>query len=293
MNPLAGSRFYVNPDSAAARQAREWQYSNPAGASQMRYLAAQPTAMWLGEWNANVGEDVRALVEKAQAAGSVPTFIAYAIPQRDCGGYSSGGTNNPSAYKQWIGEVAAGIGHGSAVVILEPDSLAQITCLSSNDQAARLALLSDAVSVLKKNSGTKVYIDAGHSLWIDAGTMANRLSRAGIAAADGFALNVSNFVRTDDEIAYGTAVSDKTGGKHFVIDTARNGNGSNGEWCNPAGRAVGNRPTTNTGRARVDAFLWLKVPGESDGTCNGGPSAGTWWPSYAVGLMQNAGIAGL
>jgi len=38
----------------------------------------------------------------------------------------------------------------------------------------------------------------------------------------------------------------------------------------------------------VDAFLWIKIPGESDGTCQGCPPAGTWWPAYALGLARNA-----
>ena len=38
----------------------------------------------------------------------------------------------------------------------------------------------------------------------------------------------------------------------------------------------------------LDAFVWIKRPGESDGTCNGGPPAGSWWPEYALGLAQRA-----
>ena len=36
---------------------------------------------------------------------------------------------------------ASGLGNGSAVVVLEPDALAQIACLSSQDQNTRLSLL--------------------------------------------------------------------------------------------------------------------------------------------------------
>ncbi|NEE07199.1 glycoside hydrolase family 6 protein, partial [Streptomyces sp. SID7499] len=74
------------------------------------------------------------------------------------------------------------------------------------------------------------------------------------------------------------------------IDTSRNGNGpyTGGDpaesWCNPPGRALGEAPTTQTGDERVDAYLWIKRPGESDGDCKGGPKAGAWWPEYALGL---------
>lgn len=77
-----------------------------------------------------------------------------------------------------------------------------------------------------------------------------------------------------------------------MVDTSRNGNGPLGAagqdaWCNPPGRALGTPPTTRTGDPLLDAYLWIKRPGESDGSCRGGPSAGTWWPEYALGLARN------
>ena len=52
------------------------------------------------------------------------------------------------------------------------------------------------------------------------------------------------------------------------------------------------RPTAQTGDPLVDALLWIKRPGESDGACNGGPPAGTWWPEDALGARP-AGRGGL
>jgi len=129
---------------------------------------------------------------------------------------------------------------------------------------------------------------------------------------------------------------------HFIIDTSRNGQGTlntdqyaaapygqpadvisalaSGNWCNPPGAGVGLPPSANTGVALLDAYLWVKVPGESDGQCDsaGGarawdyslynpwnlataaqstfdplwgmvdPSAGTWFPAQALQLAQNA-----
>jgi endoglucanase len=111
--------------------------------------------------------------------------------------------------------------------------------------------------------------------------------------ADGFSLNVSNFETTADNIAYGKKVSALTGNAHFVIDTSRNGNGATtaNTWCNPSGRAVGELPTLTTNVPLVDAFLWIKPPGESDGTCGASqagtsaPAAGQWWPQYALALL--------
>jgi endoglucanase len=171
--------------------------------------------------------------------------------------------------------------------VLEPDAVAQMTCLPATGQQERLALLRDAVALLKA-AGAAVYIDAGNARWVGAADMATRLKSAGIAQADGFSLNVSNFISTSANVAYGEAVSSRVSGKHFIIDTSRNGMGgtSDGQWCNPSGQALGETPTTRTGHRLVDAFLWIKYPGESDGPCNGGPSAGTWWPEYALGLAR-------
>jgi endoglucanase len=251
-------------------------------------IAAGATAQWFGDWNSNVAADVNTLVTAAHAANSLPILVAYDIPDRDCGGYSSNGAVSASAYQQWIASFASGIKNRSAVVILEPDATSQVSCLSANDLQARYSLLSGAVSTLKA-AGASVYIDAGHPNWISASDMANRLNQSGITQADGFAINVSNFYTTSDDTAYGNAISALVGNKHFVIDTSRNGNGptSDNQWCNPSGRALGSLPTSNTGAPLTDAFLWIKVPGESDGTCNGGPSAGTFWESYAEQLIAN------
>ena len=56
---------------------------------------------------------------------------------------------------------------------------------------------------------------------------------------------------------------------HFIVDTGRNGVGGMrsdcANWCNPRGAGVGRFPTTETGNSAIDAYLWLKTPGESDG----------------------------
>jgi endoglucanase len=217
-------------------------------------------------------------------------LVAYNIPQRDCGLYSAGGSASADAYRTWIRALAAGIGTRSAAVLLEPDALAGIDCLSAADRDRRLALLRDAVTVLAALPRVSVYLDGGHPQWQPASTMAARLLSAGVADAQGFFLNVSAFVSSADNAAYGTDLAAQVGGKHFVVDTSRNGLGPapGGEWCNPPGRALGVRPSVATGVWRQDANLWVKHPGESDGPCNGGPAAGQWWADYALGLAQRA-----
>lgn len=285
-----GAKLYVDPYSNAKRQADEWRGSRLEDAAQMDKIADQPDADWFGDWNGDVRAAVDGRVTTITNAGALPVLVAYNIPIRDCSGYSGGGAASPEAYKTWIRAFADGIGSRKAAVILEPDAVALTSCLSETEKATRLALIKDAVGVLKAKGNVAVYVDAGHSNWVGASEMAARLAEAGISGADGFSLNVSNFRKTTESIDYGKEVSSRIGGKHFVIDTARNGLGPapDGQWCNPSGRALGEKPGANTADPSVDAYLWVKPPGESDGTCNGGPSAGTWWTEYALGLAQRA-----
>lgn len=129
----------------------------------------------------------------------------------------------------------------------------------------------------------------------------------------------------------------------FVVDTGRNGRGAfdaapyasapyqqpagviaglnSGGWCNPPGAGLGLRPTAKTNVPLVNAYLWIKTPGGSDGSCDiaGGarawdfaeynpwgvsgteaqshfdplwgrvdPAAGAWFPQQALQLAQNA-----
>lgn len=287
---LAGMKLHVETDSFARRQADAWRSSRPLDAADMDRIAIQPQATWLGGWSGDVRSAVDKRVSAAAADGAVPTLVAYNIPQRDCGSHSAGGAASAADYRTWIRELATGVGERRAIVILEPDALAGLDCLSRDDQRTRLTVLRDAVSVLASLGSVVTYIDAGHSAWRPADVIAARLTSVGIAGAQGFSLNVSNFRSTAEELAYGRAIAGLTGGKRFVVDTSRNGPATaSTEWCNPIGRALGSPPTTDPGQVLVDAYLWIKRPGESDGTCNGGPPAGAWWPEYALQLARRAG----
>jgi endoglucanase len=114
----------------------------------------------------------------------------------------------------------------------------------------------------------------------------------------GFFTNDTHIDWTSKEIKYGQAISKLTGGAHFIVNTAQNGQGPKlnphpktqgiEDLCNPPGRGLGPKPTTSTGYADVDAFLWTHVPGNSSGTCNGGPASGVFWPARAIQLAANA-----
>jgi endoglucanase len=270
---VARAGLYVDPHSHAARQANVYaEHGRPQAAALMRRLSLVPQAAWM---TGGSPKTVRRAVAKlmARAGEDLPVLVAYNVPQRDCG---AGGARR---YGRWIDGFANGIGRHRAIVILEPDALAALC------GKRRIGTLRRAVARLQRVPNAHVYADAGHSNWQPARTMARRLKSVG---AHDFSLNVANFRRTAELIAYGTEISRRLRGAHFVIDTSRNGRGPARTWCNPKRRGLGARPTTETGNPLVDALLWIKPPGESDGTCHGGPAAGRWWPGYALGLARRA-----
>lgn len=286
-NPLVGLPFYVNPTSKARMAADGVSPPNPL----LNAIADTPTAYWMDHLS-TPSVDAK-YIQAAQAAGTMPVLALYGITNRDCGSYAAGGFGSADAYRGWIDFVAGAIGSGPAAVILEPDALAMASCLSDGQRQERMDLIRYGVDTLTRNPATAVYIDAGHAKWVPADQMAAMLNDVGIAKARGFSLNTANFFTTDESMGYGGAISGMTGGKPYVIDTSRNGNGSTFDeelyWCNPSGRALGSRPTTDTGNGQVDAFLWVKRPGESDGSCRGAPGAGRFVNSFAIELAQNAG----
>lgn len=289
--------LWLNPDGhgpSAVRDAQAQGRTDEAAA--LAPLAEQPVATWF----TNPGDpfvEVERLSLAAAEAGETPVLVAYYVPNRDCGLYSSGGAQGVDEYLTWIGSLAAGLGDRPAVVVLEPDAIAQaIEGCEGVDAAQRFDWLSQAVSILDRQPSTRIYLDAGNSAWMDdLPALSDALRRSGIAQADGFAVNVSNFQTTEDSVDFGVQLSrqleqDGVPEVHFVIDTSRNGAGpleSDNDpehWCNPPDRRLGDAPTTSPGLPRVDALLWIKQPGDSDGSCRGAPPAGTWWPPAALEL---------
>jgi len=359
------TRFYVEPETNAGEQARIWAKAGRfQDAKHMRALSKVSQAVWFTSGTpAEVRKSVQATMRQAVRQRSVPVLVAYYVPGRDCSQYSAGGAPSEQAYREWIKAFASAVGGHKAVVIVEPDGLALLSsepwCGEGGGGSTglpedfslvdeRFREINYAVDTFQRLPRTAVYIDAGHSAWqqlndYDAGFgvpsqqlgMASRLLRGGIAKADGFFLNVSNYRTTEELTAYGTdlakclrhrrltgatscsqedlarVTSDPRKLTHFVLDTSRNGLGpwtppsgqytDPEDWCNPPGRALGARPTTRTGNGLIDAFLWVKRPGESDGQCTRGtagpedpeygivdPPAGEWWADYALGLAQRA-----
>jgi len=422
----SNARFYVPPPPPGSLQQAISLIAKGdfKDAALLGAMVTTPQAVWFnGGTAAQVSSSVRQTVTVAGVLREVPTLVLYNIPGRDCSQYSSGGAGSDAAYQTWIDGVVRGLGNATAIVLVEPDGLANLPsdCPSAYPGADITALTQSRISDIKyagqqletHDPNALVYLDAGHSAWHSAGDMSSRLYQAGVGAVQGFFLNLSNYQYTVNSSDYGTWLSDclalatplnsqgvavnagafgdcgdecYNGGPatnwaggamnpyaqwssgnpdltlntdgvtsryalelgtvqpitHFVVDTSRNGNGPNnmtaygnspfnqsasvvsslaaGNWCNNPAAGLGLKPTPHTGVALLDAYLWVKTPGQSDGQCDiaGGarawdytaytpwhwnptlqtqddplwgiqdPAAGGWFPQMALALVRQA-----
>lgn len=251
----------------------------------------QPVSFWYGERKGKPVEKVKLGVQRLlrRAAPAVPVLVSYNMPNRDMGHHSRGGAKSDQIYLDFLQDFAHGIADSSPILIFEPDSLAHTTHMTEANRLWRLNLMKTGLQILTDNCAALVYVDVGHSNWLSAQDAATLLDQVCNPGVRGFAVNVSNYRSTTESMNWSLRVCEYRPQDHFVIDTSRNGLGPYGnEWCNPPGRSLGNPPSTSTGHNACDAFLWVKIPGESDGKCNGGPKAGKFWPQYAEQLVVNS-----
>ncbi|MDQ1495422.1 MAG: endoglucanase [Actinomycetota bacterium] len=425
--PLSpNSRFYTPPPPPGSVQQAVslLKAGDFKDAARLAEMITTPQAVWFtGGTPGQVTRSVRDTVQRAKQAHRVPVLVLYNVPGRDCSQYSSGGAGSDPAYLAWIDGVVRGLGDESAVVIVEPDGLANLPsdCPGAYPGGDIAALTAGRIADIKyageqtesHDVRASVYLDAGHSAWHSAGDMSSRLYQAGVGGVQGFSLNVSNYQFTVNSDDYGTWLSEclalatpvnsqgsavnagdfgdcgdeyynggpatnwaggamnpyaqwssgnpdltlNTAGvesryalllgtvkptAHFVVDTSRNGNGPNnmatfanppfnqpanvisslagGNWCNNPAAGLGVKPTASTGVPLLDAYLWVKTPGQSDGQCDiaGGarawdytvynpwnwnatqqaqndplwgiqdPAAGAWFPQMALALVKQA-----
>lgn len=228
-------------------------------------------------------------------------------------------------------------------VVLEPDSLGNLATNMSipKCQKARPIYRNGVIYAIKSFAlpNVSVYIDAAHAGWLGwdhnrakiAEVFEQVLSEAGgPQMIRGFALNTSNYTHLSNrdgaaleasnpcpnELTYAKLLR-QTMARHgfknhgFIIDTSRNGKGGIrdrwGDWCNIKGAGLGERPRANP-EPGIDAYWWVKPPGESDGSsdpngsrfdemCAGknaatdSPQAGEWFESYFMDLVRNANPA--
>ena len=229
------TRFYVPPPAQGSVQqilqlVKSRQLKN---AGLIAAMESVPSAVWLdGEtaaqaaepgnlgWeqaDADVARQVRLTLAAARLENAVPIFVAYNIPGRDCSEYSAGGAPTDAAYDAWIDAIGGALGNAEAVVLEEPDALANLPGYCGAAYAAefpditnttRIDDISYAVSTLEADPNISLYLDGGNSAWQNVGGMAETLTAADVQQTQGFFLNVSNYQYDTNSDYYGTWVSE-------------------------------------------------------------------------------------
>ena len=248
-----------------------------------------PLSLWYGNRSAKPIKNLhKSLTRLFKRSGDkLPVLVLYNMPNRDIGQYSKGGAQTQDEYLQFIKDFSIGISNHAPIVIFEPDAIPHLTHLSKKEAKERIQLIKKALAILSETNAL-IYIDVGHSNWLTPEEVSQFLNKVTNPRVRGFSVNVSNYRTTLESAKWANKICELRPQDYYVIDTSRNGNGPHGnEWCNPPGRALGEPPTCDTGLEKCDAYLWIKIPGESDGKGNGGPRAGRMWGDMAEELVRN------
>src|SRR5690242_13398783 len=197
--------LYADPANPLFAAAAHVAGRDPAEAAELRVIARTP----VGFWATGQPDEMQMITQVTQAAArdhSVPVIVAYNLPNRDaCGKFSANRGMTAPGYKRWVGQVAAAIGSGADIVIVEPDGLADILrhCLSAAQSRRRYLLLGYAMKVLGALPHARVYLDAGNpGLFKNAAVLTGPLKKAGVRYGDGFSANVANFQWTGTVVSW-------------------------------------------------------------------------------------------
>jgi cellulose 1,4-beta-cellobiosidase len=246
-------------------------------------------------------------------------------------------------YIDAIAQHLASVPEQKVALVLEPDSLPNMISNLGVEKCAvsqEVYIHSVAYAISKLSlPNVSIYLDVAHAGWLGWEANQRRMvdlvvkvleMAGGPSRIRGFASNVANYNAISGDFGKRLEPSNPAGneldyvhsflgvleergvkGKGFLIDTSRNGQADVrtrwGNWCNVKGAGIGERPAiAPTGG--VDAYFWVKPPGDSDGTADrtavrfdencassdataGAPEAGQWFHDYFVELVKNANPA--
>ncbi len=274
--------------------------------AQLSKIAAQPEAQrissfsWGGTPDGIFKQTEKVLCQNMTAdPGTIPIINTYFLHA------TLGGSPTPAQmtaadplFRARVDAMAQAIDRRPAVLLLEVDGIGStrgVVRMGSLPQwEADLRYEINAVAALPH---TVVYVEGGYSDSNSVAYTARVLNAIGVQRIRGFFTNDTHEAWTIDEVRWATKIAKRTGGAHFIVNTADNGRGpllnrvkvGNGieDLCNPPGRGLGPPDTTDTGYAAADAFMWTHPPGNSSG-CGGGPPGGVFWPARAEGEAARA-----
>ena len=246
------------------------------------------------------GQTQKVICQNATAdPGAIVAFNTYFL-HPTLGGCANAAQVNAymPTFKRQINEMAAAIDKRPALILAEIDALGSSACIARHGGlGAWEAALKYEVDTFEALPHTVVYVEGGYSDSNSVAYTAKALNAVGVNKIQGFFTNDTHNQWTINEIRWATKIATRTHGAHFIVNTSSNGQGPKlnphpttqgvEDLCNPPGRGLGPKFNTDTGFPYADAFMWTHPPGNASG-CGGGPSAGVFWPAYAIGLAQRA-----
>lgn len=270
----------------------------PASAFALEALESFGVSTWYSDRVAN-GNYASTASELVAACGEDTrlSVVVYGIPNKDCaaGESATGSTvTTTEQYQNFLQTLIDSVGSRKVLYILEPDAIGLLADSTSCGQSAGyLENLKIAITMLSTNENAQIYLDVGYwtleytSTASTVASIVKQLLATSSNKVKGISLNTSNYQSTSLLSTLCSNFQSAIGSTdlHCIFDTSRNYNGgpSSDEWCNVKSAGIGAVPTSDTGMDNVDYLLWVKPPGDSDGTCSGrtsdamsGPAAGVY-----------------
>jgi endoglucanase len=255
-------------------------------------IAGTAQARWVGSWmdDDRVATVTRSVFRAAQSQDRIALIAFAGEPELSCE------LDDLAAVRDaYTSKVAASVRDLQDFdievwVILEPSAVDGLELCDG--RADHVEVMNAALEVLD-DAGVGIYLDASNVRGWAADDAAARLAQLDLSLADGILLGVGGYDLVEVERERGEVILDILAdhGHHhlsYIIDTSRTGNGTAGdETCNAPGQALGKAPRL-VGDGRLEAYVWIKRPGESDGPCNTGVGEGEFAPDLAMELARNA-----
>ncbi|ETL50636.1 hypothetical protein L916_00151, partial [Phytophthora nicotianae] len=281
--------------------------AHPDSAFALSHLETFGIATWYSDRgvNGNATQTAVDLIATCPESSRL-NVVVYGLPNKDCdAGYSNGnGTvKTGKDYEEFITNLTALVGERKVLYVLEPDAVGLLANKGCAVEYGYQSNLTAAITLLSKNPNAEIYLDVGFWTLERSDTayivaqIVKELAQAG--RVKGIALNTSNY-RSTTQIAdlctsFQTAVGSTD--MHCVIDSSRNfqefADASSSEWCNVRKAGIGAPPTNVTDLDNIDYWLYVKPPGDSDGTCVDqstdamrGPPAGEFFNDHFIKLWN-------
>jgi endoglucanase len=313
------TRFFVPPPSSGAPQqiVQLLKHGDTRDAALIGEMEAIPRAVWFDSGTpAQVQQQVQRTMAEAAVERATPVLVAYDIPGRDCAQYSAGGALSQADYQAWS--------------TLEQDPGAHVYLDGTHSAWQSVGTMTQRLLAANVQEAQGFFLNVSnyqpdpqlqdYGTWI-SDCIAMVTDSANALYGNPAGCGSQYYPATESDFStwnlttqwYAQNMGDAVAATHFVIDTSRNGDGPDsmqqyagppydqpasvvttlaaGNWCNPPGSGLGLRPTARTGVPLLDAYLWVKTPGQSDGQCDSAGGARAWdytdysqpgWPTTAA-----------